>query len=109
MSAVSLLQLADVSMADLNYYFAVLIILGIGTMHAFVTHKFLYPASPDDVKPGLWLSVLIMVFSILIIAVIYHYEGLNIQFITFIISFIIPYLSFRSYQYFLQIYQNTEG
>ena len=107
-SSVSLLQLMDVSMADRSYYFAVLLVLGIGIMHVIVTNKFLYPASEDYIIPGLWLSVLIMFFSILIIAIIYYYEGLNIQFITFIIAFIIPYLSFRSYQYFFQIYQGSE-
>jgi len=107
-SSVSLLQLMDVSMADYYYYFAVLLVLGIGIMHVIVTNKFLYPASEDYMIPGLWLSVLIMFFSILIIAIIYYYEGLNIQFITFIFAFIIPYLSFRSYRYFFQIYQDPE-
>ena len=101
-SAVSLLQLMDVSMADLYYYFAVLLVLAIGIMHVIVTYKFLYPASHDDIRSGLWLSVLIMFFSMVIIAVIYHYAELNIQFITFIIPFIIPSICRHTYKYFFQ-------
>src|SRR6266487_7072346 len=85
LSAVSLLQLMDVNMADLYYYLAVLLVLGIGIMHVIVTYKFPYPVSPDHIRSDLWLSVLIMFFSIVIIAIIYYYTGLNIQFMTFII------------------------
>jgi len=107
LSATSLLQLMDVSKADLYYYFAVLLAIILGFLHIIVIDKFLYPRSTDQIA-SVWLSILIMFFSAVIIIIIYYYAGLNIQFMTFIISFIIPYICLHAYRYFLQILSTSK-
>jgi hypothetical protein len=102
-SAVSLLQLVDVKAMDLLYYVAVLSALGIGVIHVIITNRFLQTVASDPVQSGLWLLLLIVFFSVLIIGIIYYYAGLNTQFMTFIISYFIPYLCLQGYRYFSKI------
>jgi hypothetical protein len=103
LSAVSLLQLVDIGMADLYYYTAVVLALVIGTVHVIALSKFFHTALPHQIRGGWWLSISIIFFSIVIIAIIYYYAGLNFQFMTFIIAFIIPLVCWFTYQYFLNL------
>ena len=102
-TALSLLQFMDVSMVDLYYYSAVLLVFGIGIIHVIATYKFSHLTLFAPIKSGLLLSFLIVLLSVVFISVIYYYTALNIRFITFIISFIVPYICYHAYRYFLQI------
>ncbi|MEP6596218.1 MAG: hypothetical protein ABJA71_09735 [Ginsengibacter sp.] len=107
-SAVSLLQLMDVSMADLYYYLAVVLVIAIGTVHVIVINKFLYTTLPNQIRAGLSLSFFIMFFSIVVIAIIYYYAGLDFQFMTFVIPFIVPYLCWHTYGYFYKLNEESK-
>ena len=103
LAGLSLLPLIDVSAYDLFYYLAAFLAIIFGAAHVFVMNRFLFPSVPVDIKPGLWLSLLIVFISLVLISAIYRYSELNKLFSTYTVAFLIPYLCWQSYRQFLTV------
>jgi hypothetical protein len=100
--AFGLLPFIDTSKADLFYYVAVLLALATGVMAIYLSGKLQRKTPGEQAILVLWLSVLAMLIAVAVMTTIYYYTGLNIQFVTFIIAFIIPGICLAGYRYFLE-------
>ena len=94
-----LLQAVDVSKVDLYYYFAVILAIAIGSAHAFAIDKL---SGGYHFGACLCITIAVMVLAALADVIVYRYASLNPGFLTFIIAFVIPYLSWHAYLQFLK-------
>ncbi len=92
----SLLQKIDVGRIDLLYYCATAGALVIGIIHVIALNK-LIGASRQSLRTGTRITVMIVLISAGIIISIYQMAGLNIQFVTFIIPFIVAFFAWNAF------------
>ena len=97
-----LLQWVDNNQADLYYYFAQALVFIIGIGHVYLVYHFI-PINPNDFWSGFLITVLIMFIAAGAAAVLYYFVRLDYRFLTYTLTFIIPYVCWQAYRYFFQI------
>ena len=89
-----------------RYYFLVqLLSLGIGTVHAWLSPRFI-PTVTSSFGRGLVATLLILLLGVAITLLLYRQTGdlaSRWPFITSLLPFVIPFLVWQAYQYYQQI------
>ncbi len=101
-SAISLLQFIDISSVDGYYYVSQLLAFGAGIVHVFFMEKLFPQVLSSNLKKGLAITFSIIIITWAIAAIVYFLTGLDYAYLTFIMAFALPYITWLSYHYFLK-------
>jgi hypothetical protein len=101
--AISLLQWVDSGSVDLYFYFAEILVLGLGILHVSLMNRFLMGSLAGHFGWGLLATFLLMLFGAIGSAVIYYFAKLNYPFLTFILPFFLPFICWETYLFFIRI------
>jgi glucan phosphoethanolaminetransferase (alkaline phosphatase superfamily) len=103
-AGLAFLQAIDRSMGDNLYYLAMLGALAAGVLHIILMNRLHFPQPVQPFGFRFQLTVMIVLISAILILASYRLKGLDMQFLTFIIAYIVPYLLWHA----LLLYQETE-
>jgi hypothetical protein len=97
LSGISLIQKADLSMADILYYAALVLATFLGVIHVIMMNKLRFPQASRPFGFRFWVTIFILFTSVIISFVSYRLLSLDARFLTFIIPFIVPYFVWHSF------------
>lgn len=102
LGGVGLLSLLTIDAIDAFYYLALLLGLIIGSLHVVFMYRFL-PIQRNEFTKGLILTLLLLLGSAILSAVIYYFRGGYYSFLTGLLTFIVPYLGYQTYLFLMKI------
>lgn len=103
LSLISLLQWTNSLMADTYYYFSQALAFALGIGHVFLLYRYVLQIHPDDFWKGFGFTFLLMILAAIAACLAYYYIGLDYHFLTYLFSFILPFLCWQVFRFFFQI------
>ncbi len=99
---IGLLQWANTNQADVYYYLAQALVFIAGIVHVRLMYRY-NPITPNNFWNGFLVTLMIMIAGIFFSAIVYYIVHLDYQFLTYILSFIIPYICWQVYRFYFHI------
>jgi hypothetical protein len=103
LALISLLQRTNSDQTDAYYYFAQVLALMLGTLHVWLSGRFMPQISRNEFWKGLAATLLLMLLATLAAVTLYYFLLLDYRFLTCILPFVIPYLCWHAIRLFFQI------
>lgn len=103
LSASGLLKYINTDYVDWYYILASTLAFGCGFIHAKLMYKIFYTGAPQNFRTGILLTGSLVLISIILTFVLYFILKLNLNFLTFQLAFVLPFLIDQTYSFFLKI------